>query len=488
MSLGQIYNLGTVTVTNGSATVTSAGAIFVDVIIGDTLQVGATQAYISSVNAGFNQLTLMAPWAGATVTNSVYMILKNSWQRYDPAITQVVLRDFLSQMAEAGTIYTFSGSVPDPAIGKDGDYALNTTTPSWTLWLKVTGTWVAQGDIREPFDTRHNICINGGSRVWQMGVPAAAPNNGTAVFPVDMWDLQVSQIANTANISSAQGGCGLSGINTSIYMYANTGMATIANTDYALLRHKTEGYRIEHFGWGLGAGAGKPIMVAFWNYSLKPGVAFVKLSNHDRSRCYYHEITVGPFWGYFSFAVPPEDTIGAWNITNGVGLRIEFFAAGKEASPASVLNAWGSTNKVQTTNSVNLIPAAADFFYITSLFISAGTQLPAYYELPNLMRPYDEELLLCQRYLRYETYGPSGLWLHPIETNVYRRATYHFNPYMRIAPTMTITAATSATFNAGYPTTNHITPYSCELLGDLTSTAGFVWLTSLKAEARLPNA
>ena len=148
MSLGQIYNLGTVTVTNGSATVTSAGAIFVDVILGDTLQVGATQAYISSVNAAFNQLTLMAPWAGTSATNSIYMIMKNSWSRYDPAITQAVLRDFLTKMTDAGIFYAVTGTVPDPGIGNEGDYALKSNVPAWTMWLKVSGVWVLQGDVR----------------------------------------------------------------------------------------------------------------------------------------------------------------------------------------------------------------------------------------------------------------------------------------------------------------------------------------------------
>ena len=44
-----------------------------------------------------------------------------------------------------GTIYAVSGSVPDPSIGSNGQYALKTNSSTWLLWLKVSGAWVAQG-------------------------------------------------------------------------------------------------------------------------------------------------------------------------------------------------------------------------------------------------------------------------------------------------------------------------------------------------------
>ena len=144
MALGQIYTTGTVTVTNGSATVTGAGVIWTDVIDGDTLQVGTTQAFVLSVNTALDQLTLKAPWAGTSAAGAAYMILKNSWLRYDPAITQTVLREFLTKIAGAGIIYAVTGETPDPGVGKDGDYALKTNETPWTMWLKVAGVWEEQ--------------------------------------------------------------------------------------------------------------------------------------------------------------------------------------------------------------------------------------------------------------------------------------------------------------------------------------------------------
>jgi hypothetical protein len=144
MALGQFYNVGTVTVTNGSTTVTGAGVIWSDVLIGDFIQVGPYVSIVSSVDATFTVITLAAPWAGTTASGAAYLILKMSWERYVVSITQVMLREFMLKLEDAGVFYAVEpGHVPDPAIGNEGDYALRTSSP-WTVWLKVSGAWVVQ--------------------------------------------------------------------------------------------------------------------------------------------------------------------------------------------------------------------------------------------------------------------------------------------------------------------------------------------------------
>lgn len=147
MTLGGTYSTGTVSATNGSALVTSAGALWNDVVEGDWIQIGVAVAVIDSVNTDYDEITLKGEWLGDTAENADYRILKMSWQRFDPALTQAKLRQFIASIEAAGLFLFVSGDVPDPSLGEDGQFALKTNEPNapWLLWLKVDGIWVAQG-------------------------------------------------------------------------------------------------------------------------------------------------------------------------------------------------------------------------------------------------------------------------------------------------------------------------------------------------------
>jgi hypothetical protein len=441
MALGQIYNTGTVTVTNGSVTVTGAGVIWNDVIDGDTLQVGTTQAFILSVDTGLTVITLKAPWAGTTAASAPYMILKNSWERYDPAITQSWVRDMLQKINAAGVIYSVA-TTPNPDIGNNGDYALRTNSPEWTLWLKVGGTWVLQGDLREPHGVQQNVAWNTSMEVCQ--IPTDFLTNNVARNIVDGWEGMFKHA--TASIWSTQTAASRE-FPQCCYFSNAANFSAPASGDFVKFRHKIEGYRIAHWGWGGDSGlmpgsVASPIVVAFRYYNqLGPGTIFAKLSNADQSRCYYHEFAIVNNWNYVAFNVPP-DTAGTWNKSNGVGLTFEIFADGKEAAPVVALDAWGTFNKVQTFNATsNLFNTAGNAFAITGVFISAGTQLPLVSDLPKLMRPYDEEVLTCMRYFYNGIPALVGAVYSPT-TVVARAMAYHPVP-MRVAPAVLMTSPVS---------------------------------------------
>jgi hypothetical protein len=525
VSLGQIYNLGTVTVTNGSATVTSSGAIFVDVLLGDTLQVGTTQAYVSSVNAGFNVITLMAPWAGATATNSVYMILKNSWSRYDPAITQAVLRDFLSKMADAGIIYAVDGTVPDPGIGNDGDYALKTNVPAWTLWLKVTGTWVVQGDVRPaPPDPALFVHKAGGvdavmtglltlsgdptaplhavTKQWATPLDAMAYNgmqyNGsfevsqqyghgssqiTPGYAIDGWSH--GRVGSMTTGLGAYDDTHVPGLQYTLVFHTTVAQTTLGGGDYAFMAQQIEGYRIARLGWG--TASARPITIAFWSVHQRAGGYTLKVGNatSDRSYCAAYVQAVAGVPQYNVITIP-GCTTGTWNKTNGVGILFGFTLASGTIYTAPVANTWYNANYIAAPGQVNGVETTADGIYLFGVFVFPGTQAPAAAQAPLIMRPFDQELLICQRYFRYETFSPGGLWLFSIDNSAgYRRATYHFNPYMRIAPVVTITATVGGSTFVSGPSASLSTPYSCQLSADITTVGGYAYVDSLLASARL---
>jgi hypothetical protein len=145
MALGGTYATGTVDATNGSKIVSGSGALWSDVIEGDWLQIGTAVGVIDSVSGSFNQINLKDNWAGTTVTGQPYRILKMSWLRYDPSLTQAKLRAMLDKLDAAGIFYNVeNGQEPDNGVGEDGQYALQSSAP-WKLWFKVAGIWVFQG-------------------------------------------------------------------------------------------------------------------------------------------------------------------------------------------------------------------------------------------------------------------------------------------------------------------------------------------------------
>lgn len=144
-SFGQYYRLGTVTVTNGSTTVSGSGVIWSDVVQGDILECAGMQATVDSVNDDMDEITLMLPWAGSTASAQTYVVRKDAKGRYDPALTQAKVREFIAMLDDASILYGVTGAAPDDTVGEDGQWALKTNDGPWSLWLKVDGAWVLQG-------------------------------------------------------------------------------------------------------------------------------------------------------------------------------------------------------------------------------------------------------------------------------------------------------------------------------------------------------
>jgi hypothetical protein len=143
--IGGIYDTGTVAVVNGSTTVVGTGTFWPDVLEGDHLVIGGLLSLIASADSGTSTITLMKPYGGTTNATASYQIVKMSWLRYDPSTVMFNVRDFLSKIDESNTglIYYTTGT-PDPAIGENGDIAIDLTGAYWIFWRKEAGVWVLQ--------------------------------------------------------------------------------------------------------------------------------------------------------------------------------------------------------------------------------------------------------------------------------------------------------------------------------------------------------
>lgn len=241
--------------------------------------------------------------------------------------------------------------------------------------------------------------INGGVDVSQeLGSASATLVSGTAKYTADCWEAQYVHGANTAVLTSQQYPSSsfpapMPGYSNGHLLFATTAITSPANGDYAVHRTKIDGYRVAKLGWG--AAGAMPIAYCFTLWSAAAGVGFLKFSNSGKTRCYYQEVTVGAGVNFCDGTIA-GDTSGTWLKTNGVGLIVEFFSSGKAASPAAP-GAWGSTSTTQTTNSTNLLGTNNNATILTGFGIWPGTEAAPQARAPYVMRPFDQELILCQR-------------------------------------------------------------------------------------------
>lgn len=144
-NLGGIYKTGTVSIENGSNTITGVGTQWTTIAEqGDYILVDG-KILIITASITDQALESEIPWAYATVTDVDYVLVKMSWLRYEPAILQQKVRELISMLTAAGLFYFVEGDEPDPGIGSDGQWALKVNDGNWKIWLKVGGAWALQG-------------------------------------------------------------------------------------------------------------------------------------------------------------------------------------------------------------------------------------------------------------------------------------------------------------------------------------------------------
>ncbi len=145
--LGGTYNTGLLTVANGSTAVLIAGALLTtQAVRGDWIFVPTANlvAFVDSVTDD-QHIVLGSPWASSSQTAVEYLLIKMSWSRYDPALTQQKVRELLAFYEGLGLFYFVVGSAPDPGVGIDGQYALKINSGPWKTWYHTGGVWVPQG-------------------------------------------------------------------------------------------------------------------------------------------------------------------------------------------------------------------------------------------------------------------------------------------------------------------------------------------------------
>ena len=304
-----------------------------------------------------------------------------------------------------------------------------------------------------PFDAfgALGLQINGSMDVSQENVTnTQTMSSGNTIRSVDLFSGIYIHGANTAVFTSQQvappgspsfGAC----FPNCIQLKSTTALSSPAAGDLAFAYTAIEGYRASRVGFG-NANA-QSVTIGFWVYATIAGTGTLSLRNSAQNRSYVANFTVSnaTMWQYITVTIP-GDTSGTWLMTTGAGIIATFaFAAGSTYQGTNAT--WQAGNFVGTSSTTNFFASNNNVVCLTGVIIIPGTEAPSSARSPFIMRPYDQELILCQRYFRKsfpqatacaQSAGATGAIFvkNPIalgDPSIF----VQFNPIMRVAATIT---------------------------------------------------
>jgi hypothetical protein len=295
--------------------------------------------------------------------------------------------------------------------------------------------------------------INGNVDVSQeLGTTGATLVTGTEKYIADLIAAKYVHGAATAVVTSAQIAAASfpavrSGYSFGHQIKATTAITAPANGDYAYHRFYIEGYRVARLGWG--AAGAQPLAFAFQFYSTAAGTAFARFTNAAANRAYHREFVVAAGWNWITGTLA-GDTSGTWEKAASAGLIVDIFSSGKAAAPAAP-DAWSATPATQTTNSTNLLGTNNNLTIVTGFLVLPGIEVPTSDRASLIMRPLNQELIICKRYWQKVQWT---LWGYASGANERVNITVTFPVEMRQAPTVTrVSIASHSNVRAGDPTT-----------------------------------
>jgi hypothetical protein len=284
----------------------------------------------------------------------------------------------------------------DVGVGIDDPITIDRSTGMVSMWADPTA---ALGVATKQYvDARagdamaySGMQINGGMEVSQEVAHGTAVV-GAAGFICDGWRFY-------GGFADGQGQTGAFGNEVIKHVAMNTtaAHASLATADLEIIYQNIEGYRMSRLRWGTSIAT--PITIAFWSAHTLPGTYCVSVQTATGTRSYVATYTqnVASAWEYKTVTVP-GDTTGTWNKDNTIGLVIAFPMAAGTTYLAPSANTWNAGNYKAVAGQVNACVSAANYLRLGGVVVLPGTQAPTAAQSPLLMRPYEQELLTCQRY------------------------------------------------------------------------------------------
>jgi len=306
-------------------------------------------------------------------------------------------------------------------------------TTAMTVGTDQAVTFAQAANLPNTFGFKNRI-INGAMVINQRAASITATG-----YSVDRWQYSSSQ---SSKATIAQSSVAPAGFIKSLGVTSSSAYSVLSG-DYFILQQGIEGFNVADLGWG--AAGAQTVTLSFWVRSSLTGTFGGNLVNGNNTRSYPFSYTISAAntWEQKTITIP-GDTTGTWATDNTAGMYVTF-GLGVGTTYSGTAGAWGSTLYFSVTGAVSVVGTNGATFYITGVQLEKGSTATSFD-----YRPYGTELLLCQRYCQvisgagvsnnYQRigYGP-GTSTSGGLTQVQLKAT------MRIAPTLTATAANTFT-------------------------------------------
>lgn len=235
-----------------------------------------------------------------------------------------------------------------------------------------------------------NRLINGDMRIDQRNVGAAITPVSSNIYSADRWFLPINQSSKITvqQVTTAPPA------NFDHYLKFTVAAAVVAPAagDFFGFQQNIEGNNIPELGWG--TVNAKTVALSFWVQSSVAGTYTVSLRNAGGNQNYLatYSIPVANVWTFISLVIPGDTTASTWATDNTAGILLNF-DLGSGATFTGTANIWQAGNLFKATGSTNWISTAAATFQITGVQFEVASAVSAF-----AVRPFTEELLLCQRY------------------------------------------------------------------------------------------
>jgi hypothetical protein len=242
-----------------------------------------------------------------------------------------------------------------------------------------------------------------------------------------------------------------------------TAQASLGANDELSILLPVEGTRISRLLSGTSLASAQSL--GFWFSAHRTGTWSGAIMNGAKTRSCPFSFSVSaadtPQWVSLSGASAiPADTSGTWTNDTTVGMVVSICLAGG-SSRLGTPGAWATTTSpglAGATGSSNGVGATSDVFYISNVIALPGIELPPSDRAPLIMRTFDQELGLCQRYFRSSwDYGtaPGTAWTAGFDQMKFAHPIGDFSttqifPAMRSAGTLTVFDAAGNTAKVTY--------------------------------------
>lgn len=239
--------------------------------------------------------------------------------------------------------------------------------------------------------------INGGMEVSQER--GATGTSISSQYVVDGW---MHAFAGGPVLASQQYPLNNFGIPNQIASVVTTPAPALAAGAYAMLFQKIEGNRFSRLGWG--QANPQPLTVVFWTAHTRPGLYSLAIRNAANDRAYvatYNHIVASSY--QMNVITIPGCADGVWPTGAVIGAEIDFAAGSGTTFVAPSANTWHNSNYIAAPGQINGVAAGTDVFRLAGVVLLPGSEAPPSSRASSILRPYGDELLICQRY-----YWPSN--------------------------------------------------------------------------------